>query len=235
MYWNNPIVEVNLSRTDQDPIQDSMHGGCHALFFDHSADFSKVTSNQTLSDLCEWANQWLVDRGVEQFLADPMNHYDISNLVKINIWVSDIRQRGIIKPWLMLDQGDGTWLAGTGETRLRCLEVIPEIKAVPAFISTRSERRSLYERLESVDSLAQFADKCNAASDQNFLFRLTDSQAPYGLYWYEYDAASTREVTPGQVETLCWFGNYARRHPNVRISPNWFSTPVPWHHYHAAA
>ena len=43
------------------------------------------STNQRLNDLCEWANQWLEYDGPAGFLAEPRNHYDIANLVKLNM------------------------------------------------------------------------------------------------------------------------------------------------------
>ena len=116
--------------------------------------------------------------GIDNFIKDVRNHYDIANLVKLNMWIHDIRSQGIVKPWLMLDQGDGTFLAGTGDSRLRCLERIPEIQTVRAFISTRTERSHLYQGLEEVKTFDQFAQLCDAVPGQNFLFRFTNADAP---------------------------------------------------------
>ena len=135
MYWNKPLIEVHWPATDLDPVRDSFHQGQHCMFWNPTAKFDNITTLQTLNDLCRWANEWLSQDGVDLFVQESRNHYDIANLVKLNIWIHDIRQQGIVKPWLILDQGDDTYLAGTGDSRLRCLERIPEITTVPAFIT----------------------------------------------------------------------------------------------------
>ena len=114
MYWNNPILEFTWP-SDQNPIQ-----GQH-LFYNPSCGFDNVVTNQRLQDLCDWANNWLEYDGVDLFVADQRNHYDIANLVKLNMWTADIRKQGIVKPLLILDEGNGTFTAGTGDSRLRCL------------------------------------------------------------------------------------------------------------------
>lgn len=230
MYWDKPLIEV-VWPSDQDPIVQSQHNGTHRLFYNPTAGFDCVQTNQRLGDLCEWANNWLVTDGIDAFVADQRNHYDIANLVKLNIWIDDIKKQGIVKPWMMLDQGDGTFLAGTGDSRLRCLERIPKITSVPAFISTTSSRAHLYQGLEEIVSFDRFAELCGAKHNQLFLFRLTDSTAPYGIYWYEYNSDLTRTVTPSEDHAVQQFYRYAKQHPELAITPDWFDQLVPWSRY----
>lgn len=229
-YWNNPLLEATWPG-NQDPIVQSQHNGSHCLFYNPAAKFDCVQTNQRLSDLCKWANNWLVTDGIDDFVSDQRNHYDIANLVKLNVWIDDIKKQGIIKPWMMLDQGDGTFLAGTGDSRLRCLERIPEITSVPAFISTTAARAHLYQELEEIVSFDRFAELCGAKHNQLFLFRLTDNTAPYGIYWYEYNSDLTRNVTPSESQAVNQFYNYAKQHPELRITPQWFDQLIPWAMY----
>ena len=126
MYWNNPLIEAHWPG-ELDPIQQSLHNGQHCLFWNPHGNFKQCKTNQTLTDLSNWANSWLTQDGIDGFIAEVKNHYDIANLVKLNIWIKDIREQGIVKPMLFLHEADGTWLTGTGESRMRCLERIPEI------------------------------------------------------------------------------------------------------------
>lgn len=230
MYWNNNLIEAQWP-ADIDPIADSMHNGVHCLFYNPQASFENVQTQQTLEDLCDWASQWLEKRGLDEFVADPRTHYDIANLVKLNMWIHDIRRQGIVKPWLMLDQGDGTFLAGTGDSRLRCLERIPEITTVPAFISTTTARRDLYQGLEEITTFDRFAEICEARPNKLFLFRLTDESAPYGMYWYEYNSDRTRSVTPSEPQAVAMFKRYAQQHPTKKITPEWFDQLIDWSMY----
>lgn len=230
MYWNNPLIELQWPAT-QDPIVQSQHNGTHCVFWNPAAGFDRVVTQQRLNDLCEWANNQLGSDGVEKFVADPRNHYDIANLVKLNMWIKSIREQGIVKPWLLQDQGDGTFLAGNGDSRLRCLERIPEISTVPAFISTTSDRKHLYAQLEEVTTFDRFAELCGAVVGQQFLFRLTDNTAPYGLYWYEYNSERTRSVTPGEAEAVAMFLNYIQANPDTKITPKWFDSEITWEHH----
>jgi hypothetical protein len=138
-----------------------------------------------------------------------------------------------VKPWIILDQGDGTYLAGTGDSRLRCLERLPQIQTVPAFISTHRDRAHLYADLEPVNDFDQFAKFCGAQPGQLFSFRLTDSAAPYGIYWYEFNSNRTRSVTPSESRCVQAFQQYARRHPKTVICPEWFDQVIDWNLYHS--
>lgn len=230
MYWNKPLITAKLN-CDVDPIVSSFHGGTHRLFWNPAAKFNNITTNQRLDDLINWANNWLETDGIDGFVADHRNHYDIANLVKLNMWIEDIRKQGIVKPWLILDQGDGTLLAGTGDSRLRCLEVMPEITSVPAFISTSTVRAHLYTDLTPVTSFAQFAELCNAEPEVEFIFRLTEPAAPYGMYWYEYNTNRTRAVTPGESDAINMFVRYVKRHPKFKVTREWFTQPCNWANY----
>jgi len=232
MYWNNPLIEAYWPG-QKDPVQDSRHNGTHCLFWNPIARFDNISTNQRLGDLCRWATEWLTHDGIDGFVADPRNHYDIANLVKLNLWIHDIRAQGIVKPWLILDQGDGTFLAGNGDSRLRCLERIPEIKSVPAFVSTHISRVSQYQHLEPVITLDQFAKLCQAQSGQLFTFRLTDPTAPFGMYWYEYNSDQTRWVTPNESDCVQAFVAYAQAQQGINITPEWFDNLIDWNQYHS--
>jgi len=226
MYWNNPLITLPWPNV-RDPVVESFHNGTHCLYYNPQTKFDTVQTNQRLQDLCNWANAGL-GSGLQNFINDSSNYYDIANLIKLNMWIADIKQQGIVKPWMMLDQGDGTYLAGTGDSRLRCLECIPEITHVPAFISTRQERAWLYAGLEQVQCFDRFAELCAAESGQEFLFRLTDVTAPYGIYWYEYNNERTRSITPSESWCVRTFANYAQQHPDLTITKDWFNQLKDW-------
>jgi hypothetical protein len=226
MYWNNPLITLPWPNV-RDPVVESFHNGTHCLYYNPRTKFDTVQTNQRLQDLCNWANAGL-GSGLQNFINDSSNYYDIANLIKLNMWIADIKQQGIVKPWMMLDQGDGTYLAGTGDSRLRCLECIPEITHVPAFISTRQERAWLYAGLEQVQCFDRFAELCAAESGQEFLFRLTDVTAPYGIYWYEYNNERTRSITPSESWCVRTFANYAQQHPDLTITKDWFNQLKDW-------
>jgi hypothetical protein len=81
MYWNNPLIELTWP-SSRDPVIESFHNGTHCLFYNPKMAFDTVQTNQRLQDLCDWANTRL-SAGLQNFIADARNHYDIANLIKV--------------------------------------------------------------------------------------------------------------------------------------------------------
>jgi len=228
MYWNNPIREIKYP-SNQDIVAESLHNGNHCIFYDPAFNKQQVSYHQSLNDLCDWANRG-VARGVNQFLQDTQNHYDIANLVKLNMWIEDIKTQGIVKP-MLISYTNKEYRAANGESRLRALECLPEVTTVTAFINCCVENSAKFEHLESVDTFTRFAELCNAVDGQQFLFRLTDEQAPYGIDWYEYNSSRTAPVTPGQEECVALVTAYLEQYPGTIFTHEWFATPVTWNLY----
>jgi len=232
MYHKNPTIESRWPG-DQDPVAQSLHLGNHCLFYNPSAEFKHIEKKSySFETLIKWANEWLVRDGIDKFAADTNNHRDICRLVRLNMWIRDIRKQGIVKPLLLVDEGNGNYSAATGGNRLRVLEYIPEIQTVPAFISTHRDRSSLYTGLESVTCLDRFAELCSADPGKNFYFRLTDAAAPYGMHWYEYSNNRTRLVTPYYEKAVNMFTNYARANPNLFLTKEYFDQEIIWDDYY---
>ena len=229
MYWNNPLIEIKWP-SELDPIADSLHGGNHCLFYDPKFNQQQIYYQQRLQDLCDWANRLINTRGIGQFLQNPQNHYDIANLVKLNMWIADIRTQGIIKP-MLISYTDNQYTAANGESRLRALECVPNITSVTAFINTGFKNRDRFDHLEPVTTFDQFAQLCGAIVGQNFLFRLTDDQAPYGLDWYEYDSQRAAPVTPGEEYCVSAVVAYLEQHPDTVFTMDWFDQLVDWNQY----
>ena len=229
-YWLNGIKEYTWP-TDEDPIAESMHNGAHCLFYDSSVHKDTITYKQSLQDICDWANRNIKEQGINKFIDDKLNWYDIANVVKLNLWVDDIRKQGIVKP-MMLFYPDGEKLGiNNGESRLRACTCIPELTHVKAFISTSVEHRAKFEHLEEINTLKQFAEKCHAVIGQQFMFTMTDPLAPYGIYWYEYNSQATAPVTPGEQTCVNTLRNYLNSHPDIVFTIDWFSNIVDWKLY----
>ena len=224
MYWDQPLITCRWPQ-DPDPIPQLLSQD-YLLFWNPEFDFRGLQTNQRLDDLCAWACQGLA-QGIDSFVADERNHYDIANLVKLNMWAADIRRQGIIKPWLILDWGDGVQEAGTGDSRLRLCEVMPEIKTVAAFISTHRNQAHAYSTLEPVENLQRLGELCGATAGQTFLFRGTDNLAPFGIYWYEFDSHRTHAVTPDQDWCVRTFRRYYEN-TGEEITAQWFLNAVDW-------
>jgi len=231
MYWNNPKIEI-VYPSNLDPIADSLHSGRHALFYDPAVPVDSILYEQTLSVLSDWANRLVQSQGIDGFVQDPRNHYDIANLVKLNLWVHDIRAQGIVKPMLLKpDANPGYYRSNTGESRCRVLERIPEINTVTAFITCHQDQSDQYAHLVSVTKFEQFVALCNGTVGQEFIFTLTDDKADHGLYWFEYNSDLTRAVTPHESYCVSVLHHYLQRHTHMQFSPEWFDNKIDWNSY----
>lgn len=228
MYWNNPLIEVNWP-SEQDPFK--FHDKSHCIFYHPSVDKEDIHNNQTLQDLCDWANLNIQEFGINGFINEPKNHYDIANLVKLNLWVRDLPINGSVKPMLLTYTGgkfNSDFGSGTGASRLRAMERIPGIQTVSAFITTGNKFRSQFQHLEEVITFDRFAELCQAVPGQHFLFRFTDPLAPFGIDWYEYDSLRTSSMTPGEEYCLSAIANYLQQYPNTVFTPEWFESTIKW-------
>jgi hypothetical protein len=230
MYWNNPVIKITWP-AELDPIKQSLHNDQHCLFYDPAVDKTLIRSNQSLQDLCDWVNARVQSLGWQEFTQDQRNHYEIANLVKLNLWVHDLPVNGSVKPMLLHYIGQPQYNTGTGESRLRSLQRVPQISTVSAFVSTHVQHSRKFDHLESITTFQRFAEICQAVSGQQFLFRLTDSNAPYGLEWYEYNSEKTANITPGQDYCVAVMNRYIQTHPETCFSPEWFDTVINWSHY----
>lgn len=224
------MIEV-VYPSDQDPIDQSLHSGVHCLFYNPAVPKQQIRYRQTLQDICDWANNDIKTHGVAGFINNPANHYDIANIVKLNMWIDDIKKQGIVKPMLLFYDGEEKFGINNGESRLRALERIPSINTMSAFVATRQEHADRFDKLTPVTTFEQFAQLCGAVDRQQFLFTLTDPAAPYGLYWYEYDSDLTRPVTPGEADSVGALHSYLTQHPGIEFTPEWFDILIPWANY----
>ena len=230
MYWNNPIIEY-IWPSCHDPVADSLHSGQHCVFYDPAVAKTQIAVNQTLQNLCDWANYNIKNTGVKLFVSNTHNHNRVANLVKVNMWVADLPLQGNVKPMLLQYTGQVPYQSGTGESRLRALERIPQIQTVSAFISTHYKYQQQFAHLESITTFDRFAQICQAEPGQEFLFRTTDQLAPYGLDWYEYNSSRTAQVTPGTDYCVEVMSNYLKQHSDIIFTPEWFDTLTNWHEY----
>lgn len=231
MYWNNPI-ETIIYPSDSDIIFKSQHSGRHCLFYDPAVDKNHIANNQTLQDLSSWANEKIAKFGKDSFLNNAENHYEIANLIKLNLWVHDLSKRGSIKPMLLTYTGKPKYnfenISGTGASRLRAMERIPSMLTVSAFITTSEMFRSKFSHLEEVVSFNQLAKICQAEPNQNFLFRLTNKDAAYGIDWYEYNSSKTATITPGESDCVIAMSKYLDQNPDLVFTPLWFDQQIDW-------
>jgi hypothetical protein len=201
------------------------------VFYHPAVDKMDIHNNQTLQDLCDWTNSNIQEFGIDGFLGEPKNYYDIANLVKLNLWVRDLPINGSIKPMLLTYTGgkyNADFGSGTGASRLRAMERIPGMQAVTAFITTSNKFKSQFQHLEEITTFDRFAKLCQAVPGQHFLFRFTDPLAPFGIDWYEYDSSRTSSITPSEEYCLSAIANYLQQYPNTVFTPEWFESTIKW-------
>jgi hypothetical protein len=231
MYWNNPIIELTYPSSTQDPIVDSLHNGAHCLFYNPSIDKTTIRYEQKLVDICNWANRLISECGIDGFINDPVNHYDIANIVKLNMWIDDIIKQGIVKPVNLYYDGQEKYGINNGESRLRAIERIPNVNNIAGFICCRAEFADQFADLESITNFNRFAEICGSSPGHQFFFTLTDPEAPYGIFWYEYASPHTQAVTPPEKYCVDTLHAYLSRHPDTKFTPEWFDTLVDWADY----
>jgi hypothetical protein len=229
VYWNNPTIQIAWP-ADRDPIAESSHGGRHCLFFDPAVPIVHVQPQQTLTQLCEQANLRLAQSGRSSFVADQSAHDWMANLVKINMMVANLQEKGCVKPMLLAYHGALPFVPGTGDSRLKAMTRISGMTRVPAFISTSSAYRQEFSHLVCVDSLEKFAEICGARPGTGFWFRLTDDKASYGLDWYEY----SNELI--SLPSTDWCVTVLQRYIDLQsndfaFDPAWFDQAQDWSAY----
>lgn len=124
--------------------------------------------------------------------------------------------------------GSLPYATGTGDTRLRAIERLPDIQTVSGLISAHSRYRDHFDHCLEITTMAEFA-RCFGATQGRWLIRLTDAQAPYGIDWYEYVLNDPAVSVPGWDFCLRAIQNYINSQPeNWRFSPDWFDQKIDW-------
>lgn len=223
-YWLNGIKTYKQTvlpyPADTDPIVESLHGSEHCLFWDPGIHKNRIHYKPTVQDQCDFMNSTDIWQ----------NKYRVATVVKLNIFVADIKQQGIVKPLMLYYDGEQKFGINTGENRMRAVERIPEITVLESFISTHTRHADQFEHLPQIENFEQFTEICKTPIGTNYLFTFTDKDAPYGIYWYEYDSARTRAVTPGYEwceKVMC---NYLQEN-KITFTPEWFDEPIDWSNY----
>lgn len=233
-YYNNPIKTYTHTvlpyPADTDPIVASTHNDTHCLFWDPGIHKARIQYKQSLQDVCDWANIRIKDDGIDGFVSDNRNWYDIANIVKLNMWVADIRTQGIIKPMMLYYDGNQKFGINNGESRLRALTCIPEITMLESFISTHVKYAENFKHLPQIENFDQFTEICKTPIGTEYMFTTTDKDAPYGIFWYEYDSERTRAVTPGESECVNMLKRYLDT-SNIKFEIEWFNNLVDWSTY----
>lgn len=223
MYWNNPNQFATPAH-GPDLVAQSQHHGQHCLFYDPAVPLSNITKLITLQQTCDLANQYL---HCLDAMTEPGDIDKVANVVRINQFVHSLRKNGNVKPMLL--NYTGTWPLGasTGGSRVMAAERTPEIQSFSAFISTHQQHQHHFQHLERIETLQQFAKYCGAHGHSQFVFRLTDADADYGLDWYEVSLDTV--TVPNNQQCLDWLKLYLAQQSNsFEFTPEWFDQEINW-------
>ena len=200
-YWNNPIKTYNKTVLPYGLDTDPIVKSMHNK--EHCLFYHSKFNHQLVNYQHRFKDlcDWSNNRD-KNFFTNENNHNQIARIV-----------------------------SGTGESRLRTLECIPEVAHVTAFITTHQQHAHKFSHLEPVTRFARFAEICKATLGQQFMFRFTDANAPWGLDWYEYDSELTRVVTPSQDYCVSAVRKYLEQYPDTVFNKDWFVKLVDWSDY----
>lgn len=230
MYWNNPIVEIRHT-ADPDPIVQAQHHGNHALFYNPAQAVNEIIRIDLLQEWCDMANTRRQEDG-DNFAQESRNSYLAANLVRINLYVESLRQHGSIKPMLLYYSGQLPFEAATGGTRLMASELLPNFTHVTAFITTHQDYANQFSHLQRINTFEEFRQCCGVELGTQFWFRLTDTQAPWGLDWYEVSVQVPGVSVPGDQWCLSAIKNYLDQQPaDFQFDCEWFGVTRDWSQY----
>ena len=231
-YWKNGIktyTQTVLSYPkDTDPIVAASHNDTHCLFYDPGVHKARIRYSQSLQDICDWINLIVKENGIDHLIGEPTHWYDVANVVKLNMWVEDIKHQGIVKPMMLYYDGQDQFGINNGESRLRALTCLPDILHLESFISTHVKYADNFKHLPLIENFEQFCEICRSPIGTEYLFTTTDQDPPYGIFWYEYNSQKTAPVTPGEQTCRKTLSNYLKQNSNTVFTIDWFNNPVDW-------
>lgn len=217
---------------DVDPVITAIEQGHQQIRFYPTFPVGYVTPCFTLDEFILMANQDnIVPFGKEIFGVDTDSKptIDPAQLVKINLLYHSLAQEGIVKP-LLLEHSCGKFTPLTGDSRIRSLSMLPEIKNVPAFVTYYSSDSCLPGGVE-IDCFEKFAHHCSSSTGDNFWFEFDDNNK---LIRYETNK-STRIACAG-FEFYQWClsaiaGYMVAQTDNFLFDRQWFTQQIDWQKY----
>ena len=223
-YWQYPKIQCTHTvlphGIETDPIVAGEHNGEHVLFYDPAVHKARIHYNRTIQEQCDWLN-------TKNGMYDA---FRIASIVKLNIYIDDIKRQGVVKPMLLYYDGNEKFGLHTGENRMRSAELLPDLDQFESFITTHIRHADKFSHLPYIENFEQFTEICRTQIGCQYQFTLTDKDAPYGMYWFEYDSEKTRAVTPGYEWCETVMRNYLQAN-DITFTPEWFNTLVNWKDY----
>ena len=148
-YWQYPKIQYSQTvlpyPLDNDPIRASSHSGKHVLFYDPGVHKARIryAYATTTQDQCDWLNN-------NDIWQDT---FRVASVVKLNIYVEDIKRQGVVKPMLLYYDGNEKFGGHTGENRMRASELMPELEFFESFITTHKDHADHFKHLPQIEKL----------------------------------------------------------------------------------
>lgn len=214
-----------------DPIAEIFKESNTTLLFSSSVPLDDITPSFTLQELCDKANDQILWNGVESFIAKDHSrpNFDTNQFVKINQLYQDFLLENNKKPFLLSFNNGLTTV--TGDTRIRALELVSNIKCVSAFIQVDTDKSVLIDYALPVTTFKQFAECCNVPIGTPFFFTKSTSGS---LDWYEVHAETKIPCAGQTFRKFCQQAiyNYLLSQPrDFKFTTEWFKQSINWNDY----
>jgi hypothetical protein len=219
-------------QTLQDPVVDARSNGKFQLFFSERMPIASITPNYTIDSLVKEINTNIDFFGLDcfEYTDHRQPTVDISQFVKINKLYHNLKSTPNIKPWLLYAINLGIFTI-CGESRLRAMELLPDINHVAAFINVPVELQHQYTNCTRIDTFDQFARSVGCDIGTPFWFTVSDQ---HGIDWYEV-AIDNHTGTNGQRfrdRCIDAIRNYVKTLPgDFKFSKEWFTQTIDWDQY----
>jgi hypothetical protein len=228
MHDSNPIMILEPHVDDSGFVQ-AQHHDQHSLLFVSHLPLDIVRTPTCLDQVIGIANSLLH----QDLLFDvPLHANLVANLVRINLFYHSLVRYGNIKP-ILVHYVDGQYRAATGGTRMMAMEIMPGADSISALISVQQHLLPELVPGEPVTTWHRFCDLVGATPGDRVLMRLTNSDAAYGIDWYEVAFA------PSPLRDHCWvpqddwclkaLAHYLLgQSSRFRFEREWFSQDIHW-------
>ena len=185
------------------------------LYYNPTVNTQHIRLLDHLDDIINNANRWLAGSNELDLNAQ-------ARLVNINRFADSIRRRGSCKPMILNWPGELPYEAGNGGTRMLAIEVVPEITAGPAFITSQTE-----QSLQEVNSLDQLKQLCQCTEGDVYI-KLSNK---VGIEWFEAPSQDPDLIVYSDDVTAQALNRYIKHHSLGKFTKTWFATPIEWSQY----
>jgi len=217
-----------ICQCNTDPIVLGTHNGKYKFYYKKQVAVDLIDARYPLSQLIELANNDIENLGVSAF--EYQSNYDMAQFVKTNLIYHSIKNIGIIKPFLLQQQGN-RFETVTGCTRRRALSLLPEITHVSAILCLYSDTQvdDTYIEIKNFNDFCSVVDE--ATTGTHVWFRVAAPESDLGLDWFEISIDNDTGLVGPEFRTQCILKikEYLARQSNTfRFSTAWFTEHHNW-------